>query len=252
MTHDELKELLPIYALDALPAGEEAQLEAHVSACRECSALLAEHRDSAASLALSTTPLQPSQALRDRILAGAAQARALAPERTAAPVKRRPAWRWGWQGGLAAGCLLAVVVAGIGFLTLDAQTDRFNRQQQVVARQRAALELIGSPDAEVLAMAPPDPQGSAQARGRAFVDREGERATVVMSGLTPPGDGVYTMWTISGGDPARVSDFIPEDGVAIVPVGGSVTEQTTLAVTREPRAGNTEPEGPIVLAAAPG
>ena len=36
MTHDELRELLGAYALDALPAQEKLDVDAHCTTCRDC------------------------------------------------------------------------------------------------------------------------------------------------------------------------------------------------------------------------
>ncbi|MBI3952943.1 MAG: zf-HC2 domain-containing protein, partial [Chloroflexi bacterium] len=51
MTHAELRELLPAYALDALEAGEVSLVETHLSACAECRRDLREFQEVAAHLA---------------------------------------------------------------------------------------------------------------------------------------------------------------------------------------------------------
>ncbi|HEX2052871.1 MAG TPA: anti-sigma factor [Actinomycetota bacterium] len=252
MTHDELKELVPVFALDALPPGEEDELVAHLKLCRECSDLLTVHRETAGMLAFAAMPVQAPGDLKDRILSRAAQTPQLTPSPAPVTPIRPPARSWSWQwAGLAAACLVALVAGGFAFLRLDGQTDRLNRQQEVLTAQREALALIGSPDAQVLAMAPAD--GPSSASGRAFVSPDDGRAAVVVAGLDRPrDDDVYTLWVIEGGTPRRVSDFTPEEGQAVVPVDESVETGSTLAVTHEPNPGNTSPEGPVVLAAVRG
>lgn len=50
-THDEIAELLGVYALDAVDDDERAAVEAHLQTCPRCAAEVAEHREVAAQLA---------------------------------------------------------------------------------------------------------------------------------------------------------------------------------------------------------
>ncbi len=248
MTHDELKGLVPVFALDALTPADEEELVAHLKVCRECSRLLDDHRETAGMLAFAAGSRQAPAALKDRIMSQAsrtAQMRA-----TSAPVQQQrsspPPWRWHWAG-LAAACILALVAGGLAFLRIDMQTERLTQQQIVIARQRDVLDLISSPDSIVLSMAPtPASRGAA---GKAFIsDTEGS-AAVVVSGLDPPGDDVYTLWLIAEDDPKPVTDFVPEDGLALLPVEAPVRPDMTLAVTREPNPGRSSPAGPVIMSA---
>ena len=63
MTHDELKALLPLAALDRLDADESAALREHLAGCRECEAELREFEHAVAMMALAVDA--PSSA--DRI-----------------------------------------------------------------------------------------------------------------------------------------------------------------------------------------
>ncbi len=249
MTHDELKGLVPVLALDALPPEDEVKLVAHLKVCRECSQLLSEHRETAGMLAFAADRRQASPGLKDRILSQAARTPQLhaTPARVPGRIPANRPWRWQWAG-LAAACLLALVAGGMGFLMIDGRTDRLSEQQAVIARQRQVLNLVSSPDAIVLSMAPTD--ASSGGEGKAFIsDKEGA-AAVVVSGLSPPGDDVYTLWLIAEGDPKPVADFVPEDGLALLPVNSPVGSEMTLAVTREPNPGNSTPQGPVILAAS--
>ena len=40
MNHDELRDLVPIYALDALGGDEELEVRSHLEACQPCRLLL--------------------------------------------------------------------------------------------------------------------------------------------------------------------------------------------------------------------
>lgn len=68
MTHEDLRELLGAYALDAVDAGEAVLLEQHVRICSECRTELAELREAAALLSY---PIEASAAtLWERVVDG--------------------------------------------------------------------------------------------------------------------------------------------------------------------------------------
>lgn len=245
MTHDELKQLVPILALDALPPEEEAELVAHLKVCRECSMLLTEHQETAGMLALSAGSVPAPAALKDRILRQAQQSgqlQAPLPAVRQLPVNRFRRWQ---LAGLAAACVVAVVAGAV----VVRQSNRLNQQEIVVAQQRDALNIIGSPSSvEVPMTATANGPGT---EGKVFVSGQEDAAAVLVRGLDDPGDGVYTLWLIEEGDaPEPVEDFLPEGAVTVLKVDQPVGEEATLAITREPRRGNTEPEGPILLAAS--
>ncbi len=87
MTNDELHELTPAYALDALAADERRDYEAHLSDCQRCRTELAELSETVGALAYAAAGPVPSEELRDRILVaareeGPSNVIALRPRRT--------------------------------------------------------------------------------------------------------------------------------------------------------------------------
>src|SRR5256885_591496 len=72
MNHDELRDLVPIYALDALGGDEELEVRSHVEACEPCRLLLESHLDAAAGLALAAESVTPPADLRSRLMAAVA------------------------------------------------------------------------------------------------------------------------------------------------------------------------------------
>jgi hypothetical protein len=249
MTHDELRQLVPIFALDALPPEEESELVAHLKVCRECSVMLTEHQETAGMLALSADSVQAPPALRDRIMRQAQQTGQF--EAPPAVVRQLPVNRFRrWQvAGLAAACVVALLAGSVVLQQLNRQTDRLNQQEIVVAQQRDALNIIGSPSSVQVPMTPTaDGRGT---EGKVFVSEEEDAAAVLVRGLDDPGDEVYTLWLIDEGNgPEPVEDFLPDDAVTVIKVDQPVDDEATLAITREPRRGNTAPEGPILLAAS--
>ncbi|MBW3590849.1 MAG: anti-sigma factor [Actinobacteria bacterium] len=250
MTHDEFKELVPIMALNALPAEEEEQVAAHVEFCVECSRLFGEYRSTAGDLAMAVRPVTPPADLKDRIMAQARQTAPVGTEASrsqqATPRRSGPTFaRW---MGVAAAAAVALVVIGFGAQQLMEQNQRVQQQEELLSAQREALDLIGSGETSVLTMNPT--QDSDGVTGRVFVSSDSGRAAVLLSGLTEPsGDSIYTLWMIRDGNEEPVADFGPDrSGLAVLSVD-DVKSDTTLAITLEPQPGNTSPQGPVLATA---
>lgn len=247
MTHEDLKELVPLFALNALPSEDELELVAHLRTCAECSHLLAEHKETAGMLAFSAPSIQASAGLRDRILQ---EASATARQEAPAPVVLRPqdhrSRRWQWAGGLAAACVFALLVGGLVVRQLGDQEKKVTQQEILLARQQEALSIISSPDSVVLPMS--SSAEFPQAYGKAFVSDEDGKAAVIVTGLSDPDDDdVYTLWLIAEGDRKPITDFDVDEGAQMILVDKPVGSDATLAVTREPNPGNSSPQGPVVV-----
>lgn len=235
MTHDELQELLPAYALDALPEAEETEMRAHLESCPSCSALLGEHLETAGRLALAAAPAVPSPDLRARVLAEAVRTGQVVPA-APAPARRLP---WGRVAGLVSAAALAV----LGAFSLAA----FDRVQDLERRsdeQRRVLAVLVAPSG-TFAMAPTGELPGAG--GQVFIGPDGRSAAVIVTGLPDPGEEVYQLWLIRDGRPVPLGAVDPEGGAAAVYVPAGLRPGETMAVTREPNAGNTAPRGPVVL-----
>lgn len=86
MTHDELEESVPLYAVGALERTERQALEAHLlSGCASCHASLKEHQSVAAVLPFGLPQTLPPKALKAKILAAA---RTLVPPAADAATKQ--------------------------------------------------------------------------------------------------------------------------------------------------------------------
>ena len=75
LTCDEVRELLPLLALNALDVDERDVVEDHLAACGACLEELAGYSETAAALALALPQSDPSPALKGRVLAEARRAR---------------------------------------------------------------------------------------------------------------------------------------------------------------------------------
>jgi len=83
----DFEALAPLYALDALDGEDLALFTKELAASESLRALVREYRDAASALPLSLAPVEPSPALKSRILASAA-----GPVRRSAPVFTRVFW----------------------------------------------------------------------------------------------------------------------------------------------------------------
>jgi anti-sigma-K factor RskA/putative zinc finger protein len=245
MTHEELRELIPLMALDSLPPGEEEELIAHLKVCRECSELLASHEQTAGALGLWAPPAAPPASLRQLILSQASHIQQFVPDRPPEKVRPRAYGRSGMRVAAAVAMAAALVVGGIGARQLIEQNDRLEQQRELLAEQRKALDLA-SAGSEIIPMS--TTADFREVRGKVVVSDETDRAAVLLTGLNDPGDGVYTLWLMPPeGERRNVADFVPDDsGLAVVNLKAGVDEQDTLAVTLEPRRGNTRPMGQVV------
>jgi len=83
----DLEALAPLYALDALDGEDLALFTKELAASQPLRDLVREYRDAASALPLSLDPVDPSPALKSRVLAAAA-----GPVRRSAPVFTRVFW----------------------------------------------------------------------------------------------------------------------------------------------------------------
>jgi hypothetical protein len=128
LTHEESEELLGAYALDAVTDDERTQVERHLHECARCRQELAEHRESAALLALGA----PAPAgVWDRI-SGAIGGEP--PKKKLAPVGRQGPWRAGWGVAAAVATAAAVVTGFMGVRLVD-QGDQIRDIRQLVRAQ---------------------------------------------------------------------------------------------------------------------
>ena len=113
MAHDDYKEMIPAHALSALDAADEGALNAHLAECGECRRDLAEWEATAASLALSADPMEPSPELREQILRRAVSEKS--PGKVL-PLARRQGNVWrslGSLGSIAAVILFAALIISV-------------------------------------------------------------------------------------------------------------------------------------------
>jgi anti-sigma-K factor RskA len=268
MTHEQARDLAASYVLGALERSEEAAVRDHLATCAE------PHPEFdafggvvPALLELGDLELvEPPAALGDRIMAAAAADLAEHPrvtERavpaTAAPPAtiafptaaeradreargRRPRTsRLDWVLRIAA--VVAIVAVGAWGLNLQRQLEVAQRFDRAVA---SVVQVAGQPGSKtVILTAGKDVKAS----GIGAVAADGSVVLAIRDLAATSGSQVYETWVIVGAQaPVAVGGFtVDSNGTASFTTRPATTPSgAVIAVTLEPKEGNTAPTGPIV------
>lgn len=252
MNHEPFQELAAAFALGALEGEERSRFEAHLRAgCQECEAALTAYGESLATLAAELPPVAPPPRIKAALMARVEAAARLA----GSPTPTRPGWSL-WRRALAgalATAAVAVVYLGWRVNVLDRElarrADELAAIRTQVAEQREILQILRSPEAQLVALGGQRP--SPTASGRMWWQR-GVGGFFVASGLpvTPPGK-TYQLWAIAEGKPVSAGVFEVDpngNGTLRVKPLPEAARVEAFAVTLEPADGLPQPSGEMYLA----
>ena len=253
MTCETVRDLAPAFVLGALTPDEASAVRAHLADCEDAHTEIDELGGAAQSLALGIDPLEPSTALRARIL----EAAAATPQLPAAAIPgadarspsdviafradRRRGSAMAWPLRIAA--VVAIVALAGWNLVLQGQLATARDDSAAIA---AVLRLAAQPGAQSAILRPASPGGPA---GVAALSADGTMSIAVRNLAPTAGSQVYEAWFIpSGGAPIPVGSFTVGSSGTGAMAGGRTPggAGATIALTLEPTAGNTVPKGPIV------
>lgn len=214
MTHDELQELILLYALDALAPDEAADVETHLRTCARCQKELIALRNVAASLAAGVAQVPPPPELRSRIID------------SVRPRHPKPARLLGRTLAFAAGLALILLLTSLAIFL----EQRLVALERRVEEQTKVLVLLASPSVKTIRLT-----GSVPGNVRLVYDPSTRHGAVVVVGLQDPGQGrVYQLWLVAGEKPESVGVFRPEPGrPVIVAVEGDFVRSQAIAVSIE-------------------
>lgn len=268
MAHEYFQELIASHSLSALDANEGRALEGHLSTCETCRDELDQWRSTAAALAFAGEIVEPSPAVRERILEQVKQERPslstspeIAAEETVKVVPfvspRRNIWAVGSLGAIAAsvaflGLLISLFVLWRDNRAVRTELAQLSSQMQTteaeLVRERETVALLTSAGAHLTELAGTNIARSARAT---IAYEPNGRALLLAKGLpaTPPGK-AYQLWFIVGNQklPGKVFTIDAsgngslKDEIPAIARGGAV-----FAVTLEPARGVTAPTGQIFL-----
>ena len=225
MTCEEFDELLPSYALDALPANEAAEAREHLVSCRRHDDELAGMNSVAASLPLAAPQAEPPAELRSRLLAAfdaevEAQAPATMPRLGVRWVPRR-------RPSVSLLAAAALFVALMGVLAWN-----------------VALQIDDGEGGTVRSAFVGDAGG-----GELVYLKDDALAFVSLDLPAPPPDRVYQAWGIEG-ESATSLGLVSSDGRATFTV--DLSEVDAVAVSEEPQGGSDQPtSAPLLVATVP-
>jgi anti-sigma-K factor RskA len=232
MAHDDYKELIPIHALSALDAADERALNEHLAECADCRRDLAEWEATAASLALSAKPMEPSPQVREKILTK------IHSEKSSSKVRPFPSPRRKVWVAIAAALFLALLVSVFVLWQQNRELRRQNQVAQVLSAPGSkVIELSGTPEAS-------------RASAKIAYDPTG-RAILIASGLPRAPQGKeYQLWYIVDNKPLPGKTFAPDpsgNGTLEDHVPQAARSSAIFAITLEPAGGVRAPTGAIYL-----
>lgn len=230
-THEELRDLIAIYAIDALDGEERMRVESHIDVCDECRAEVDDFRTVVTNLDDPDSPAPP-----DRVWDSIATAIATTDADQTADVidlrnrnEKRSSVRQSRIGRTNRIAAIAAVVAGLVVGTALLTGD----DSPTTAREVAVAAVS---DAEVVHTLVDE---SGQPVARAAVSDDG--AWLVLDGLPDPGEEDYQLWAVT---PEVISvGLVDGDGVLRFQLDPNAT---TLVLTREPAGGSVVARGPAV------
>lgn len=264
-SHDSrFEELLPAHAIGALDGEDLRALEAHLAQCARCRATLAEWQRETEMLALSATPVEPSEMTRARLLKEIHRMKDNRPA-GASPQKPARVSRAGWWAAAAA--IVFAVWAGAQQRDLRRQIARLESENQAVAAQleqvsrdleanrgeltrlRLASQILTTPDLRPVVLA--GLSDAPAAIGHSFINPQEHRALFKAYKLPQaPAGKTYQLWFIADGKPvsAGVFDVDPAGYAQLVVEGVAPLDHIQAwAVTVEPAGGVPQPTGAMVL-----
>lgn len=230
MNCEQISDLLPAYALDALDRDDQLAVREHLASCRRHDRELADFQTVTSSLPLAADERESPAHLRSRLLAAfdtevSAQT---APggagvsstgERKVVPLVRRPAFGW-----LAAAALFVAVI-GLSVWNVVLQTDDGGEGGWTVSADLTGEGVDGH---------------------FWYLDRN-QLAVVSIDSMPSPGPArVYQAWGIYDGAPVSLGVLPDEETVAMK---ADLEGASTFAITEEPAGGSDQPSGDPVATA---
>ena len=245
MVHEDFKEMIPARALSALDATDARALNDHLSECDECRMELEEWEATAAAMAVSAKPMEPSPKVRERLMNEVRKELDAVPQVIPFRAATRNVWTsFGSLGAIAAVILVTALIVGVIVLWRD------NRARQAeFARMKEFMELINTPGARVAELNGVD--GGAGATAKLVYDNAGRAMLMADKLPNVPAGKAYQLWFIVGNNPPMPGKtFVPEpDGKGMVKeqMPQAAMRSAVFAITVEPASGMPAPTGPIYL-----
>lgn len=261
LTCAEVRELVPLLALDVLDVDERDVLEDHLASCSGCLEELAAYSETAASLALALPQQDPPPALKGRVLSAARRARVL-PAGAREPRAPTSIWRGSRFARLRIS--LSSLVAGVALLLaagstvwalnlraeLNAQSARIATLSERANNYAKVTAVLQAADTQIRVL---DGTGNApQAFGRVYIDPDTSEGMLMVRNLPPlPPGKVYQLWVARDGQRESAGTLTWTDkagnGYTLIKCPDTLSRWQSFGVTEEPSGGSQAPTGTSLL-----
>ena len=247
MVHEDYKEMIPARALSALDAAEARALNDHLSECAECRMELQEWEATAAAMAVSAKPMEPSPEVRERLL-NEVRKELSVPE----VIPFRSATRNIWTSFGSLGAIAAVVLATALIVGLVVMWRENRALHEELARTQEFQQLVRAPGARMAELKGTDVGAGAIAK--LVYDNNGRAMLMADKLPTVPQGKAYQLWFIVGNNPPMPGKtFVPDsEGKSVLKdqMPQAALNTAVFAITLEPAGGVPAPTGKIYLSSS--
>lgn len=244
MVHEDYKEMIPARALSALDAADARALNDHLSECDECRMELQEWEATAAAMAVSAKPMEPSPEVRERLLNEIRKDLSVPKV-----IPFRSATRNIWTSFGSLGAIAAVIVVTVLIVSLIMLWRENRAMQAELLRSQEFLQLVNTPGSRVTELRAT--AFGAGATAKLVYDNNG-RAMLMADKLPDvPRGKAYQLWFIVGKNPPMPGKtFVPDSagqGMLKDQMPEAALNSAVFAITMEPASGVPAPTGSIYL-----
>lgn len=263
LTCDEVRELLPLLALNALDVAEQDVVDDHLAGCSACLEELAGYSETAAALALALPQADPSPALKGRVLSEARRARVVPggvhrgriPPPPVTSMQRASRWRVSLSSLVASVALVLAAGSTVWAMSLrselDAQNARIATLSERANNYARVTAVLQAADTQIRLL---QSTGDApEAFGRVYIDPDSSEGMLMVRNLPPlPQGKVYQLW-VAGQDGTRESAGLltwtdkAGNGYALIKCPDKLSRWQSFGVTMEPAGGSQIPTGSRLL-----
>jgi anti-sigma-K factor RskA len=244
MVHADFKDMIPARALSALDAQEARALDDHLDDCAECRDELRDWEETAAAMAISTNPMEPSPKVREQLLTEVRKDLEIPPVIPFRSATRNLWTSFGSAGAMAAAILVTALIAG-----LIVMWRQYRATQDELAHKNEFIQLVATPGARVTELQGVDLGTGATAK--LVYDSAGHAMLMANKLPNVPQGKAYQLWFIVGNNPPMPGKvFVPDNegkGMMKDEMPRAAIRSAVFAITLEPEGGVTAPTGPIYL-----